>query len=443
MKPRGMVLYLTVMVLVVGSRSQGQTVGSRSTPVTAVTGESWLNHLHRPFNETSMGKTGHLGPPPPISGEESPSWQMQLSSNMMRATTLHGSDLYRLNCQGCHGESGQGAPPEINSVINPVRATSVAAVLERMKSTGLDISRADATKLAQQSRTALLQRLHNGGESMPAFSHLSEAEIRSLLAYLKQLAGVTGAESEQVPVSESPLRIGEHIVKSTCHTCHGAAGNDPTPQQLLDGAIPPLSTLATRVSEAGLIRKVTYGAPIVMGTPAMPYRGRMPVFYYLTQQEAAEVYLYLTTYSPSEPGTQGMPIVLSKQDSGPSGAPPAQLSASGSQLMAREGTRPLQASSGYNARTIALLVAAALFVLLLLGGGLGFTIHEFKRLSEESERRQWQKLTPTTLMVVSQIKKTAGEHVLERSPSPSYQTNLRCECRSHITGVCDVRHSLR
>ncbi len=30
---------------------------------TAVSGESWLQHLGRSFDETSMGKTGRLGPP--------------------------------------------------------------------------------------------------------------------------------------------------------------------------------------------------------------------------------------------------------------------------------------------------------------------------------------------------------------------------------------------
>ena len=68
-----------------------------------------------------------------------------------------------------------------------MRATSVALVMARMKTAGMDISRADAVKLAQQSNAALLQRLHNGGQNMPPFPHLNEAEIRSLFAYLKQL----------------------------------------------------------------------------------------------------------------------------------------------------------------------------------------------------------------------------------------------------------------
>ena len=150
--------------------------------MTPVSGESWLVHLNRSFNETSMGKTGHLGPPAPAPGETASPWQPDLTDSAASQTvTLHGSDLYRLNCQGCHGESGQGAPPEINSVINPVRATSVALVMARMKTAGMDISRADAVKLAQQSNAALLQRLHKGGQNMPPFPHLNEAEIRSLL----------------------------------------------------------------------------------------------------------------------------------------------------------------------------------------------------------------------------------------------------------------------
>jgi hypothetical protein len=64
--------------------------------------------------------------------------------------------------------------------------------MERMKNTGMDISQPEAAELARQSRAALLQRLHNGGEAMPAFAYLREAEISSLVGYLRQLAGVSG-----------------------------------------------------------------------------------------------------------------------------------------------------------------------------------------------------------------------------------------------------------
>lgn len=272
---------------------------TKGTPVTAVEGESWLVHIHKTFNETSMGKTGHLGPPAPMPGENSLVWRMEISPDFASQTrNLHGSDVYRLDCQGCHTESGQGAPPEINSVIEPVRSTSVPIIRERMQKRGMDIGKADAAVLASQAGQAILQRLHKGGQNMPAFPHLSDSEVRSLLAYLKQLAGFPGAERSQIAIDESPYRVGELLVKSTCHVCHSAVGPNPNPQQIAEGAIPPLSTLTTRAGLPEFVRKVTAGAPIVMGSPALPCRGRMPVFDYLSEDEAADIYLYLTLYPP-------------------------------------------------------------------------------------------------------------------------------------------------
>jgi mono/diheme cytochrome c family protein len=197
-----------------------------------------------------------------------------------------------------------GTPPEINSVINPVRATSVAVIMARAKKTGQDMSRADAAVLATQAKVLLMERFHKGGQDMPPFPQLSEAEIRSIVAYLEQLSDVPGAERSQIAVKESTYRVGEHIVKSTCHICHSAAGSNPDPQQLLEGAIPPLSTLTTRTTLPDFIRKVTKGASIIMGTPPFSYRdsyrGRMPVFRYLSADEAADAYLYLTLYPPHQ-----------------------------------------------------------------------------------------------------------------------------------------------
>ncbi len=169
---------------------------AQNPAVTDVEGESWVSHLARSFNETSMGKTGRLGPAPTPAGAEANPSESEISLLLAPGSVaLHGSDLYRLNCQGCHGESGLGAPPEINSLINPVRATSTPLVMERMKRVGMDISPANAAEMARQSRKALLQRLHQGGEDMPPFQHLSEPEIRALVAYLNRLAGVSSADS--------------------------------------------------------------------------------------------------------------------------------------------------------------------------------------------------------------------------------------------------------
>ena len=52
-----------VAVFLIATSLLGQPIESKDDSVTAVEGESWIHHLHRPFDETSMGKTWDLGPP--------------------------------------------------------------------------------------------------------------------------------------------------------------------------------------------------------------------------------------------------------------------------------------------------------------------------------------------------------------------------------------------
>jgi mono/diheme cytochrome c family protein len=276
--------------------AQGQTVSP-------VHGASWLTHIHRPLDQTSMGKsTGVYGPKAPMPGDWPPRAGVDVAaSSTGKRSTLYGSDLYRLKCRPCHGLFGVGAPPEIHSVIDPVRATSAKLYVDRMKKLGVDVNLNDATPLAKQARQALFERLHNGGTDMPPPDpHLTDQEIRSLWAYLRQLAGIPGAEKEQVEIHEEPARIGEHIVKSTCHICHGAIGHNPSADELLQGQIPPLSSLTSRLTENDFVTKLLVGRPVLEGPLAMPVRGHMPVFNYLSADEAADVYFYLSMYPPKE-----------------------------------------------------------------------------------------------------------------------------------------------
>lgn len=352
--------------------------------ITAVTGESWLHHLNRSFDETSMGKTSQLGPPDPAIEPPEPQLRPMLSASAPKTETLRGSDLYRLNCQGCHGDRGLGAPPEIRSLIDPVRATSFALVTRRLKKTGMSLSGRETAELVNQSRGMLLKRLHDGGEDMPSFRHLSAAEINSLMAYLNQLAGVPGAEKRQVAIEESNARVGELIVKSTCHICHGATGTNPTPARILGGAIPPLSALPVRVNQAQLVRKVTRGAPVVMDTASV-YRGRMPVFSYLSEDEAADVYAYLTQYPPAE--SAGLDSAMQADRADPSNSA---TDASGARAMvAARSEHPVAREQGVSdafpaVSTAVLPASMGLFTAALLALGCWITLREFRRLSAQS-----------------------------------------------------------
>ena len=347
----------------------GNATAQRQAKVTPVTGESWLSHLHRALENTSMGKTGRLGPATIVLGRlaaEQTNLKRVGFDTPQGSVTAQGSDLYRLNCRGCHGESGLGAPPEINSVIGATRATSPTMIMARMKERGLDTSRAQANELANQAKGTLLERLHKGGTDMPPFPHLSEPEIHAIFSYLRQLAEIPGAENQQVRVEEEPVRIGEHIVKSTCHVCHAAIGVNPTGDELLQGAIPPLSSLTTRVSLSEFERKVRHGAPIMMGTPLEPYRGRMPVFDYLSESEVADAYLYLRLYPPAawtdpvvSPNPPQSASDIAAVVSGPGDNPP------------RSGEAEMKASI--------LPVIAMIMVGILVIGGAAYSFREVKR----------------------------------------------------------------
>jgi len=344
-----------------------------SKAVTSVTGPSWLKHLNRRFDQTSMGRSSwQLGPK---SDSDSAGAMSALPPHTAanQPVALSGSDLYRMNCQGCHGPAGQGAPPEINSVINPVRATSAQLTLQRMKNVGMEMTASDASKMAREANAALLQRLHNGGENMPAFAYLSEAEIRALIGYLKQLADVPGAAKEEATVRETSVRRGELIAKSTCHICHDATGVNPSPEDLLNGAIPPLSTLTTRTTEAGLVRKVTQGASIAMGSLATVSGGRMPVFHYLTEDEAADVYLYLTEYPPE---------FSPEQDSSP--VERAQILQSAIAGNMRDSGDPPSRGDDSGITPAVVFSLATLFSFGLIGAGFIFTFREFSRLTRHT-----------------------------------------------------------
>jgi mono/diheme cytochrome c family protein len=377
-------LLMCGLPLYAGNRQTG--IDSKSGQISPANGESWLNHLHRSFGDTSMGKTGRLGPPA-SEGAATPGWQLGLLTSSGPQIKLSGRELYRLNCQGCHGEAGLGAPPEIHSVIDPVRATSAALFMERMKQRGMDVSQANAQEMAKQAHESLLMRLRSGGQDMPAFPQLNDREINALVGYLKQLSGMGSAE--QATVVASPARVGELIVKSTCHVCHDATGANPTPAQLEAGAIPPLESLVTRTDEVQFIRKVTSGAPILMGTPATLHRGRMPVFYYLSKDEVADAYLYLSNYPPShlDAGIATAAAVQHEsEDAGPpsSGSAPAEASAASVQTSAPVSQEHYSQQMS-PLTPVFLLLAILGFVLTLLVGGLGFAAWELHRLGRHGD----------------------------------------------------------
>lgn len=395
--------------------------GDNAASDPAVTGESWLTHLQRPFSETSMGKTWALGPAVLPPGDAKSQWHPALSPAMATSpVALKGSDLYRFNCEGCHGEAGLGAPPEIHSVINPVRATSSALVMKRMKDSGMEISNANASQMAKQAKDALLLRFQKGGEAMPPFGYLHAAEERLVLSYLNELAGVPSGSAAHGALDESPERVGELIVKSTCHICHDATGANPDPKQILQGVIPPLSTLPHRVNEAEFIRKVTHGSPVLAGDPASSQRGRMPVFYYLSENEAADVYLYLMLYPPRASAQQEA-VATGKND----GRNTALVAATTYDFPVPPSPPPAPSTSQVDGTLLSEIGALGGMVGALLFSGLAITVWELRRLAASSESHAIARhptSAPTTQTLVPTQKGNKEDRICDRNALGSSTT---------------------
>ena len=272
-------------------------IETRTFAPTPVSGPSHLRRLGLTKRQSAMGFTGRWGPAP-------------RSASLVTAATetladpadpfmLTGANLYRLGCRACHKADGTGSRSEIPSIIDPIRSTSPSIMRQRMQARGTPISAAFAKELASGSREDLLIQLKEGGEKMPTFDHLSGVEVDAVLAYLEMLASVPGAADGHIHITEAATRVGEHVVKSTCHICHDATGPWPGPEALLDGAIPSLASVVRQRNVSAVIQKVRHGAPVIMGRARTAYRGRMPLFNYLTDNEVSAAYTYLLAYPPT------------------------------------------------------------------------------------------------------------------------------------------------
>lgn len=261
--------------------------------VVAVAGPSNLHRLGLNVTDSPMGSDGLWGHVPSIE----PSGPRTVVNPPAGDVVLTGADLYRLDCQACHKQDGTGAPGQVKSMLDPVRSMSPVEMIHRMQERGRAIDPTFAKDLAASTRKDILERLQHGGDKMPAFDHLQGVEVDALLAYLNALAGMPEAQPSH-RIEESTLRVGEHLVKGTCHTCHDATGPYPGPQALMNGAVPSLASIIQRRSVGEVINKVRHGAPITMGDLGLAYRGRMPVFSYLTPDEVADAYDYLQRYPP-------------------------------------------------------------------------------------------------------------------------------------------------
>jgi mono/diheme cytochrome c family protein len=279
-------------------------------------GPSILRGLALTVEMSPLGRLGGEGAPPearipaafvqavrkavPLAGRDDDAALKALRASFQ----VDGATIYRLDCRACHGPEGAGKPPAVASIIGSSKALSVAHHEEVMIAAGAKARPELSAQLAQQADQALRQRLSEGGkpaklpnlEVMPAFAHLSEAEILALEGYLQQLAKAPRTAATVLTATESALRVGEHVVRGTCRICHDATGPGAGHAMMMAGLVPALVGMTEQLSLAGVVHKVRHGWAEVAG--AKQNLSRMPVYPYLSDEEVEAAYLYLAYLPP-------------------------------------------------------------------------------------------------------------------------------------------------
>ena len=278
-------------------------------PSVSLNGPSWIKHLGLTVSQTHMGQMGgnvssnsQAQIPAAAATSKGPA---NLNSNIQRFLAslraqpqqasavlnekfqVAGADLYRWNCQSCHGPDGQGAAPEINSVIGPVQGTSPVMTRKRMEARGLDVDDDMVQQVSELAEGSLRDRLQHGGKSMPSFEYLRPDEVEALYGYLEKLASVPPTKRDGLLVPESTARVGELIVRGTCHVCHDATGPGAGHAAMLQGTIPSLASLPKEHSLSGVVHQVHYGSCGMMKATGADV---MPAYPYFTDEEIASVY---------------------------------------------------------------------------------------------------------------------------------------------------------
>lgn len=294
------------MVTAGGGTIEGTFARTSATPVV---GPSTLHRLGLSIGTSSMGWEGRRGPSPGAPPSTDRSKQAGRSSAV---SVLTGADLYRVSCRSCHKADGSGGLPEIDSVLGPVRSASVQWMTDRLKNMGRTVDPALISELTSSTEADLRSRMKVGGENMPSFGHLSDQEIQVLRPYLDEISGLPGAEHRQQNITEPVGRVGEFIVKGTCHICHDATGLGKKPTASSPDVIPSLANIARHQTVAQFVQKVREGGPIPSSSRDVASSGHMPIFDYLTEAEVASAYAYLIAYPPIT-----TPPASSANDSGP------------------------------------------------------------------------------------------------------------------------------
>lgn len=197
-----------------------------------------------------------------------PPFEVTLPSDAAKRADLQrkGAVLFAKNCQGCHGEMGDGQGPAAEGLF-----PKPAGLIE-----------------ANYTTKHLVSVLLNGipGTAMPAWRDLPRADIEALVAHLKTLPErpvyVTSAEE----MASKEVQAGKKIYEQKCVSCHGIEGDGKGPASAtLDR--PPANFKEIQPEPDDLLNVLEVGVP---GTSMPPWKDQ------LTEQERDYLSRYVQAF---------------------------------------------------------------------------------------------------------------------------------------------------
>jgi cbb3-type cytochrome c oxidase subunit III len=221
-------------------------------------------------------------------------------SKAMGAQPPDGKSIFLLNCAACHQPNGQGGGPYPPLADNPA------------------VNAADSAQLigiVLNGRTGPITV--NGaqyGGNMPSWRELSDADIASVLTYVRSAwhNSAPAVSADQVAAARAPVSLsGEALFAAHCATCHQSSGQGT-------GAYPPLAgnSVVAAGDPSAMIAVIVNGRTGPLNVNGKSYNGQMPTWKgQLSNADIAAV----ATYVRSAWGNGATPVT--EQQVASAGAP--------------------------------------------------------------------------------------------------------------------------
>ncbi len=148
-----------------------------------------------------------------------------------KGLSVKGSELYRLNCSACHGLDKKGIPPMFPSLEN---------IGQRM------------------NRRQVTYQIRTGKNAMPPLRHLSDKEVRTIVAYV--------LDNRDETVETGMKKRGATLVTANCLRCHRVKPGDPAPAET-PGVEPPLLSHIVRQHNLAEFREMLNRGPCSVPSP--------------------------------------------------------------------------------------------------------------------------------------------------------------------------------